>query len=463
MNCYYRGLYSNARDADVPGAYWTVMFYCPVPTTRQGDCKSFEAQYEGGKDVTFKLTMHLQEVKWHSTIVTYHDGTRANKPPPHRPPDYHASIYEDGSSSIVQHSHLHELHESMAICTTWPFTTSDKKKVLINQAMVYEFMRYYANLGIKVIVYDREGGNAAGYANSAYARANPQRGRYRHALDRHVVYHNYTIHEVLQAPEIAAGVKAEYLKTRGDTETSKREEIHREMFNNDRGLTYSHCRFEARNKYGITRVIAADYDEFLFCKQAAATPRSQAAYMHAYLNQLEREGLDQAMFGKTTVAPRTYVALKKQAPSVKECLANEIQKNIMLMKSGANIDGLIKRKETSDYHNYSFVQSVTGVGPSAEIGNIFNCYSSLDFIDEIPNVKSVHLNNGCPFNCIHHACVPFESEYKGYDCICTTKRLTTCDFVHLSAVQNKFGFTKYDEEEKMKKYSELYFISNALD
>ena len=51
--------------------------------------------------------------------------------------------------------------------------TDQPEKEPINKAMVYEFLRHYVHLGLRVMVYDRDGMNMAGVFDSEYAEANP--------------------------------------------------------------------------------------------------------------------------------------------------------------------------------------------------------------------------------------------------------------------------------------------------
>ena len=43
----------------------------------------------------------------------------------------------------------------------------------------------------------------------------------------------------------------------------------------DKDYTYTHCRFEANSLLGITNVLVADFDEFLFCPRGKALLGSQ--------------------------------------------------------------------------------------------------------------------------------------------------------------------------------------------
>ena len=87
----------------------------------------------------------------------------------------------------------------VAVCTAWPYVIIKSAKTRANQAMVYEFLRYYSNLGFWLMVYDNNGDNLNGVLDSGYARAHPQRGRFSGAIEKYLIYHNYTIGSLLSA------------------------------------------------------------------------------------------------------------------------------------------------------------------------------------------------------------------------------------------------------------------------
>ena len=78
----------------------------------------------------------------------------------------------------------------LAVCTVIPYTSSDPEKAFANTAIMIEWIRYHTKLGMKVIVYDRDGANRDYIFNSSY-------GISQGILKLDFVYHNYTIRGLL--------------------------------------------------------------------------------------------------------------------------------------------------------------------------------------------------------------------------------------------------------------------------
>ena len=414
--CYYRALYTNWRGelGDTPESFWNVMLFCPSDgnvKNKVNRCHNFKQMHHNGP-ATHKLTMFLRDgTEWHAKFSTV-------------------------KSAASKQTLTHEFwNEPVAVCTAWVYSTDQPDKVPINQALVYEFLRYYANLGMKIFVYDRDGAGIKGVFDSHYAKANPQRSSFVHAIDRSLVYHNYTIHSLL----------------RPDLDVSKFDMIGATKktvawFDSDKDLTYTQCRFEAQAKYGINRVIVIDFDEFLFCKDVPATPHEQSKFLDQYLNTVLHTGYDQIMFGKTTVAG------KASADSdMASCVQTVLDEAKAIATSRSSSSGI----EPS---------------PHSQQASIFKCFASIDFIDSKPNPKSVHLNYACPFTNMHHACGgcltndmfcdPKDMKVWLYDCACDTIATEVCDFVHLSVMQDKYT-KEFDRAAVAKKQSELWTIANA--
>ena len=464
--CYYRAVYNNWPRVDFNSTYWAVPFYCPakLSLSSRSACENFVRQYQPGDTdsrqvVRYHLTMQLENAKWQSELATHFV-------PQHAPTSDHVGLTEVISGPGPVPGPVPGLIEedtgaargtiqdvrSIAVCTAWPYSTVRDDKVQSNQAMIFEFLRYYTALGMKVFVYDRDGANIRGVFDSAYSHVhfnlNPNsnlklsegdmsRINSRQQIERimrNVVYRNYTIQSLLLP----------LANERSDMEViTWSQEV---LTDHDKMLSYAQCRFEAKAAFGIHQAIVVDFDEFLYCKAAKSDPSSQAVFMQQYLESMRAEGKDQIMVGKTTVASRAAAF----GMTMLDCVNTEIDKN---------------KKERAISNSLGNNRSEIGL---LEAGSLFNCFGSIDHVIDIPNVKSIHLNHGCPFCGLHYACAPCfdppgkqhisgrsssnkrnkraanscrpdQRNYKFSDCMCDTVRdLNACDVVHLSIVESKY-------------------------
>ena len=444
--CHYRALYTNLRSfEDSPDSFWAVMLYCPnsnEPGKGKQQCSSFKERHRDNTSVNHTVTMYLRQgVELCTDISTIKASTFR----PVMKQDCSASPNDGWQSPI-------------AVCTAWPFASSNPEKVPINQALIYEFVRYYANLGMTIFVYDRDGAGMNGVLDGPYARANPQKGRFFHSIQQRLIYHNYTMHGLLMPEEDNASFSHNIWRT-----------------DSDKDLTYTQCRFQALTQYGIERVVVVDFDEFLFCKGVPPSPFEQSRFLNGYLQTLESRGTEQIMFGKTTVAARVrsspFSATATTPATVEECMHRAINNSAAL----ARRDYL--RRESRN--------------PQERSTSLFDCFASIDHIDSIPNIKSIHLQYTCPFTSMHQACggcpppggrtgngsifcSPEEMTYWWYDCTCDTVAVGRCDFVHLSVMAEKYTqqFSNVSSSDSSnsssnrmvdveRKPSELWFIANA--
>ena len=307
--CVYRSTYAAWRPSVQGSASRPVLIYCPAPvtaaegkidggdriskgssseTTAEKQCRAFEQQYTDtsadggtlGNTVSYKLQLHLTD-------------------PALTPLEAEFSTYKDSGQVSRFWAQERAGRTPVAVCTAWPYTTSDFTKTHANQAMVYEFLRYYSNLGFWLMVYDNNGVNMKGVFDSAYARANPQRGRFAGAIDKYLMYHNYTI-----AGLIAPQSSPHYY----DNDHTRQQSVRQEttfIQGDDKTSTLTHCRFEARARYGIERVLVVDFDEFLFAQGGGTDPEQQRHYMDQYFdNQTQSavvttEAVAKVLYGNT--------------------------------------------------------------------------------------------------------------------------------------------------------------------
>ena len=174
----------------------------------------------------------------------------------------------------------------------------------------------------------------------------------------------------------------------------------------DKVLTLSHCRFEAKATHGIENIIVADFDEFIFCPQADLTAQSQYQQLAAEISIAVKSGIDQLAFPQLVPSNKTL--------STRDCV--------------------IEKALSND-------------------STIFDCYGSRQFPGAFHSIKSVHVGHKCPLTGYHQSCGTGEAP-RAYDCICSTARKLdwqkTCNFIHFSSNNNVFGQqSKYKYSQDM--------------
>ena len=128
-----------------------------------------------------------------------------------------------------------------------------------------------------------------GVFDSAYARANPQKGRFAGAIDKYLMYHNYTIGGLLRRGSSTAGGDHTlyYYDNKHSGQSVSQSNVL--VLDDDKTSTLTHCRFQARARYGIERVLVVDFDEFLFAQGGGTDPEQQRRYMDQYFDSRQHE------------------------------------------------------------------------------------------------------------------------------------------------------------------------------
>ena len=144
------------------------------------------------------------------------------------------------------------------------------------------------------------------------------------------------------------------------------------MFNENEVMTLTHCRFDARAKYGIQKIIVVDTDEFLFC----GFPKS--------IDEARRN-ID-SMIETYSDAGHTEISFQQRAP----CSRNVLGQGF----------GLIECAKAAIIRN----------------AIVLGCYSSSDFFLDQQGHKTLHLGFHCPFTSYHEGCrspLPDEEPFFG--------------------------------------------------
>ena len=312
-----------------------------------------------------------------------------------------------------------------AVCLSIPYTSTDNVKAGGNGAMLLEWIRYYALLGFKVLVYDRDGANKHHVYGSKYGESQKIRippGR--------LVYHPYTIRGLLDPSR--DGLK--YDNTEGYIANNLEEENKRrsryESQGHDKVQTLTHCRFEAKALFGIENVLVVDFDEFLYCPVAQPTLRAQASWINQYFLRSKSQGVDQIQFTQRVVGNKTE--------SPRDCVVKN----------------------------------------SEEGNSIFDCFGSYLYYNGAHSVKSMHLGHSCPLTGYHTAC-PSDEIPRSHNCLCKTilmksnnwrpyetRKGRECAVIHLSTNGFNYGREEYvftDDEQKavIESTIELWTVVNV--
>lgn len=378
-SCYYRAVYENWRPEPKTGKnYWTVLIYCHPPPS-DTYCKDMLGYFNSKhtQRIPVKVTLQLR-----STSISA---------------DFHISEKHSKTKAINK--------MDMAVCAVIPYTSSDLDKMEANGAMMFEWIRYYSNLGFKVFIYDRDGANVQHIFYSNY-RKNQNRGRKEHERIRYnLVYHDYTILGLLDNSR-------KHIKS--DNGYGKLSNTVTINFNTDKTLTSTHCRFEAKALYNIDNVFVADFDEFLYCNDGKSDASKLSNYIREQLILEQKKGFNSYFFRQRILVNRTE--------STRDCIIEQVRK-----------------------------------GGSA---SIFDCIAPYEVCLPGHAVKTFHLGNHCPLCTYHEAC----DTLLGYNCLCDTSRSLTCQLVHFTTVQKVVNerqkFNIYDPITYKDKKTELWYIAN---
>lgn len=173
FHCFYRGVYENWRmeSSFTKPNYWAVLSMCVLPPSVKS-CSMVDEYLKSNPSVQIQLSLIVSN----STLTT----------------TFSAVVFDKEKAMSV----LAETFNPMAVCVAVPYTSTDQAKAQANGAMFAEWVRYYLKLGMKVIIYDRDGANEHilfdhnnSYNSAQNIRLSP--------LDSNLVYHGYTIRGVL--------------------------------------------------------------------------------------------------------------------------------------------------------------------------------------------------------------------------------------------------------------------------
>ena len=370
--CFYRGVHENWRPHD---SYWPVLFYCPAPNAAA--CSKIR-HFPQDKKIVGRLTMSLKTDEWGANFIVNPSGT-----------DESTRMLDSPASS-----------KPIAACLAIPYRSSDPKKETINGALLFEWVRYYTSLGLKVIIYDKDGHNHNAIFNSTYG--NTQGKLYGKNLEN-VLYHPYTIHGLLQ-PTVAE-IKYDNGEQGSNVQAGLSAQKRMLDTDDDKTSTLTQCRFEAKALYDIDNVFVSDFDEFLYCPNAAPTYTAQ----RHWLEYLTTKAMDQK--ADHFVATPKLLALKSNYTSSTECMSHKINQSL----------------------------------------SVFECFAPFAYdVGSFWIGKSIHYGLKCPLTDFHGSC-------GSSDCVCPTKvgmlDNDKCYLIHLATNEN--SYTKQPSNETKREFESL--------
>jgi hypothetical protein len=223
--CFYRPLFENWRPDLVYSEpnFWSVFMFCPAPDAEKCEKlnESLLKMKKMKKDllttgyVSFR-DKSLKALGWKSAF-------EFNFVPRKR----FLSIDSSDGQKIEALKKL-----NAAVCLSIPYTSSYSTKESANGAMLLEFIRYYATLGFKVLIYDRDGANKKHIFNSKYGSAQNitiPKGS--------LVYNPYTIRGLLDPAK--KGAKYDNIEGSNSNNWQRRFQSQ----GHDKVLTLTHCSY----------------------------------------------------------------------------------------------------------------------------------------------------------------------------------------------------------------------------
>lgn len=288
--------------------------------------------------------------------------------------------------------------------------------------MLYEFIRYHTELGMKVIVFDR---NAANWQHIQSSNLYTRRGKNIEEYD--FDYYNYTILDLLRP--YPADTRAESLEGLSNTIV---------LTDFDKRFTLTYCRYVAKALYGIDRVLVLDFDEFFFCPSAPKTAAGQQAFWQQHLDKLKSKGVDQYVMRQRILVSRT--------PDMAQCFVDQIKK----------AKKAIVALESANHHAEEQSLLLSHVDESS----IFHCLTAYRFLIRRNFDKSFHLGHFCPYTSFHSS-----SHLRYFDCDAATYRDFDdgCTAIHYTTKPPNYNRSHDYSMEKIRMVpSELQVLTNLL-
>jgi hypothetical protein len=201
---------------------------------------------------------------------------------------------------------------------------------------------------------------------------------------------------------------------RYDNELEADQPVLREIQDWDKTLTNTHCRFEVKAVHQIQNVMVADFDEFLYCPEAAPSFASQRQNLESMIYYHERLKFGQLAF------PQRWIMTRTSSP--RDCMIDHA-----------------KRGES-----------------------VFDCFGPYKYVAGGFNSKSLYLGHKCVATDFHYSC---SNGPYNHNCLCQfDTQHNRCNMVHLSSQLERYAWSFSREDKVRAKYSknELYLMTLQL-
>ena len=290
------------------------------------------------------------------------------------------------------------------MCAVVPYSSNDKAKACANGQMLLEWVWDYAKLGFRVFVYDRDGRNYAAVHDEKLRRAlfgptydeDPATNTL-----QYLHYHNFTVRGLLD--KTRSGMVYDNTERKpgagwGETSNTNTLRARYESQGHDKVNTFTHCRFEAKAVYGVERVLAVDFDEFIYCPSAPPNPKALRVRPAKEQERLKSPSAE----GPLTATARDLGRyINTVTATLQEAGLRQImfQQRVTMNKTASPRDCLVDMSSRSPPRS------------------LFNCYGSYRYERASHSIKSFHLGTTCPLTGYHQAC-PSPQVPRAYDCAC---------------------------------------------
>lgn len=160
-------------------SYWTMIFLCPCPYATQDDAVEPPSQLRAeltafGRRKAFQINFLLHRVQQAAKPAN-------NKRSIPEPQNRDTNLDNENVINI----------SSIAVCSVLPYTSSDTNKIMVNKALLLEWVNYYSHLAMPVILYDRDG------SNEKYLRQISRHERKLGNIKKDIIYYDYTVKGLL--------------------------------------------------------------------------------------------------------------------------------------------------------------------------------------------------------------------------------------------------------------------------
>lgn len=290
IKCFYRAVFENWKpetDRSKPN-FWSLFVYCPVFSKEICHYMNNHAIQTNLK-LQMNIKINLRTQVWENSFYV-----KLNQP---------FRLMEKAEEREDKQLHF-------GICLSIPYVSTDEEKYLANGIMLTEWIRYYSSLGMKVFIYDRDGGNEQ-FLDELVSKDQVSAD--------HLVYYNYTIRGLLDPStrnmqwdnnEMIGNLKP----NKTFQELGSRTILGRNNIQGvDKTQTLTKCRFDAKAVYGIENILVADFDEFLYCPPAKNISfAAQREFIHGLVHDMIKNNIDQITFIQRSP--------KKKVDDVRDCL-----------------------------------------------------------------------------------------------------------------------------------------------